>query len=76
MSRLEQLVKELPPQLHPRAERLIEELIADQKAVEEALDLLEGCLADDYPGLSSVDLQHLATKWIGDSAADGLEHTP
>lgn len=68
MTRLEQLVKELPPELHRAAEDFLESLLAKRsRKRKEALKLdWRGGLCDLRDRYTSVELQHKAQEWWGD----------
>lgn len=68
MTRLEQLVKELPPELHRAAEDFLESLLAKRSPKrKEALKLdWRGGLRDLRDRYTSVELQHKAQEWWGD----------
>jgi len=68
MTRLEQLVKELPPELHRAAEDFLESLLAKRaRKRKEALKLdWRGGLGDLRDRYTSVELQHKAQEWWGD----------
>jgi hypothetical protein len=68
MTRLEQLVKELPPELHRAAEDFLESLLAKRvRKRKEALKLdWRGGLSDLRDRYTSVELQHKAQEWWGD----------
>jgi hypothetical protein len=68
MTRLEQLVKELPPELHRAAENFLESLLAKRsRKSKKALKLdWRGGLSDLRDRYTSVELQHKAQEWWGD----------
>jgi len=68
MTRLEQLVKELPPELHRAAEDFLESLLAKQSRKRKAALKLDwrGGLRDFKDRYTSVELQHKAQEWWGD----------
>jgi hypothetical protein len=68
MTRLEQLVKELPPELHRAAEDFLESLLAKQSPKRKAALKLDwrGGLRDLRDRYTSVELQHKAQEWWGD----------
>ena len=65
MTRLEQLVKELPPELHRAAEDFLESLLAKRsRKRKEALTLdWRGGLRDLRDRYTSVELQHKPHGW-------------
>jgi len=68
MTRLEELIKELPPELHKEAEYYLEFLLQKKRrkaAVPLKLDW-RGALKDLRDKYSSVELQHKAQEWWGD----------
>lgn len=67
-TRLEQLVKELPPEVHHVAEDFLESLLAKRsRKRKEALKLdWRGGLSDLRDRYTSVELQHKAQEWWGD----------
>ena len=68
MTRLEQLVKELPPELHRAAEDFLESLLAKQSRKRKGALKLDwrGGLRDLRDRYTSVELQHKAQEWLGD----------
>jgi len=68
MSKLEELIKALPPELHREAEAYLESLIARKgRKPTRALKLdWRGGLQDLKDRYTSVDLQHQAMQWWGD----------
>ncbi|MFZ5452812.1 MAG: DUF2281 domain-containing protein [Thermodesulfobacteriota bacterium] len=68
MSKLEDLIKALPPELHREAEAYLESLIAGKgRKPTRALKLdWRGGLQDLKDRYASVDLQHKAMQWWGD----------
>jgi hypothetical protein len=68
MTRLEELIKELPPELHKEAKDFIEFLIEkSRRKVKDSLKLTwRGALRDLSDRYTSVDLQHKAQEWWGD----------
>jgi hypothetical protein len=68
MTRLEQLIKELPPELHQEAEHFLELLLArSRRPAKTSLKLnWRGALQDLRDKYTSVELQHKALEWWGD----------
>jgi len=68
MTRLEQLVKELPPELHRAAEDFLESLLSKRSRKRKAALKLDwrGGLRDLRDRYTSVELQHKAQEWWGD----------
>ncbi len=68
MTRLEQLVKELPPELHRAAEDFLESLLAKRARRRKVALKLDwrGGLSDLRDRYTSVQLQHKAQEWWGD----------
>ena len=68
MTRLEQLVKELPPELHREAEDFMEFLLAKRSRKSKAALTLDwhGGVRDLRDRCTSVELQHKAQEWWGD----------
>jgi hypothetical protein len=68
MTKLEQLVKKLPPELHQEAEDFLEFLLAKRTRKEKRSLKLDwrGGLADLRDRYTSVELQHKAQEWWGD----------
>jgi len=68
MTRLEQLIKELPPELHREAEDFLEFLLAKRPRKRKATLKLDwrGGLRDLRDKYTSVELQHKALEWWGD----------
>lgn len=68
MTRLEELIKNLPPDLHREAEDFSEFLLAKQSRKPQVPLKLEwrGALRDFRERYTSVELQHKAQEWWGD----------
>lgn len=68
MTRLEKLIKELPPELHKEAEDFLEFLINKKRRKPKGPLKLHwrGALRDLRDRYTSVDLQHKALTWWGD----------
>ena len=68
MTRLEQLIKELPPELHQEAENFLESLLEKSRRPQKASLKLNwrGALQDLRDKYTSVELQHKAQEWWGD----------
>ena len=68
MTRLEQLIKELPPELHQEAENFLESLMEKSRRPQKAPLKLNwrGALQDLRDKYTSVELQHKALEWWGD----------
>ena len=68
MTRLEQLVKELPPELHRAAEDFLESLLSKRSLKKKATLKLDwrGGWRDLRDRYTSVELQHKAQEWWGD----------
>ena len=68
MTRLEQLVKELPPELHRAAEDFLESLLAKRSRKRKGALKLDwrGGLSDLRDRYTSMELQHKAQEWWGD----------
>jgi len=68
MTKLERLVKELPPELHREAEDFLEFLLTKRSRKEKRALKLDwrGGLADLRDRYTSVELQHKAQEWWGD----------
>ncbi len=68
MTELEQLVRELPPDLRREVQHFVEFLIEKQRrAASGSLKLdWRGALRDLRDKYTSVDLQHKASEWWGD----------
>ncbi|MBI4333261.1 MAG: DUF2281 domain-containing protein [Chloroflexi bacterium] len=68
MSKLEEMIKELPPELQQEVEDFVKLLL--EKQVKKAGGKLEfkweGALEDLRDKYTSVELQHKATEWWGD----------
>lgn len=68
MTRLEELIKKLPPDLHQEAVDFLEFLIAKKARKPKGPLKLDwrGALRDLRDRYTSVDLQHKALEWWGD----------
>jgi hypothetical protein len=68
MTRLEELIKELPPELHKEADYFLEFLLKKKREKTKAVLTLNwrGALRDLRDKYSSVELQHKAQEWWGD----------
>jgi hypothetical protein len=68
MTRLEQLAKELPPELHRAAEDFLESLLAKRSRKRKVALKLDwrGGLRDLRDRYTSMELQHKAQEWWGD----------
>jgi hypothetical protein len=68
MTRLEELIKNLPPDLHSEAEDFLEFLLAKRARKPQGPLKLDwrGALRDFRERYTSVELQHKAQEWWGD----------
>ncbi|MGQ9687646.1 MAG: DUF2281 domain-containing protein [Desulfobaccales bacterium] len=68
MTRLEELIKNLPPDLHREAEDFLEFLLAKRGRKPQVPLKLDwrGALRDFRDRYTSVELQHKAQEWWGD----------
>jgi hypothetical protein len=68
MTRLEALIKELPPELHQEVEDYVESLINKYNGKSKGKFKFgwEGALKDLRDKYTSVELQHKALEWWGD----------
>jgi hypothetical protein len=68
MTRLEELVKDLPPEMHKEAEYFLEFLLEKSRRSQKTSLKLNwrGALQDLRDKYTSVELQHKAQEWWGD----------
>lgn len=73
MSRLEELVGDVPEHLQAPVEELIVDFLRRQSEFDAAVAVLQEGFRDAYPGLSSVEVQCLVTASRGENALAGLK---